>query len=148
LASDLSAAWEFLAGVTRARQRLATARHLIWERANLPTAEHTVVGGSPAHADERPPESDATDPIAVIVSVETLLKDGRRLVTCVELTAGPRLWRIRPYVALADATDRPIWEGQAMDRDDSAGFADMADAAASAVVEATLSVDFSAIERG
>ena len=62
-----------------------------------------------------------------------------------ELTAGPRNWRVRPYVAFADATERPLWEGQAADREDSSGFADMADAAANAALEATMSLDFAAI---
>ena len=148
MARDLTAAWEFLSGATRARQRLATARPLIWDRARLPTAEHTtILRTSPSDDRGQTPAAADIDPITIRVSIETHLKDGRRLVSCVELVAGPRQWRVRPYVALTDAIDRPLWEGQAVDREDSTGFAEVADSAAYAVIEATLNLDFAAIEQ-
>jgi hypothetical protein len=137
LARDLSAAWEFLTGATRARQRLAAARPLIWDKARLPTAEHTAILRSSPDAD--------TEVISIRVSLETLLKDGRRLASCVDLVAEPQRWRVRPYIVLGDAMERPLWEGQTIDRDDSTGFADAVDSAAYAVLEATLNLDFAAI---
>ena len=137
MARDLTAAWEFLTGATRARQRLAAARPLIWNRARLPTAEHTAILRSPLDA--------GSEAISIRVSLETLLKDGRRLASCVDLVAEPRRWRVRPYIALGDVTERPLWEGQAIDREDSTGFADAVDSAAYAVLEATLNLDFAAI---
>lgn len=149
MARDLTAAWEFLTGATRARQRLATARPMIWDRARLPTAEHTTVVRPLPAGDRGPaPGPTDTDPITIRVSVETHLKDGRRLVSGVDLMAGPRRWRVRPFVALADAPERPLWQGQAIDREDSTGFADLVDSAANAVIEATMSLDFAAIEEG
>jgi hypothetical protein len=146
LASDLTAAWEFLTGATRARLRLATARPLIWAKTRLPTAEHTtILRLSPARGNDQPTVEPATDFITIRISIETLLQDGRRLASCVDLVAGRRRWFVRPYIALGDALDRPLWEGQVADRDDSAGFADAADAAAQALLEATLSLDVAAI---
>jgi hypothetical protein len=142
MARDLTAAWEFLTAATRARQRLATARPLIWDKARLPTAEHTaIVRTAPAGAGE-------TDRIAVRVSLETLLKDGRRVISCLELAASPQRWRARPFIAFGDAAEGSLWEGQAVEGDDYAGFADAVDSEAYALVEATTSLDFAAIERG
>lgn len=136
MARDLTAAWEFLTGATRARQRLAAARPLIWDRARLPTAERiAILRSSPADAEV----------ISIRVSLETLLKDGRRLASCVDLLAEPHRWRVRPFIVLGDATERPLWEGQAIDREDSTGFADAVDSAAYAVLEATLNLDFASI---
>ncbi|MGD0122416.1 MAG: hypothetical protein ABSC46_07640 [Candidatus Limnocylindrales bacterium] len=149
MARDLTAAWEFLTGATRARQRLATARPIIWDKARLPTAEHTAILRTPPTGDRgRPPGAADTDVITIRVSLETLLKDGRRLASCVDLVAGPRHWRVRPYIVLGDATERPLWEGQSIDREDWTGFADAVDSAAYAVLEATVNLEFAAIERG
>ena len=164
MARDLTAAWEFLTGATRARQRLATARPLIWDKARLPTAEHTaILRTSPAgdRAGRAPgaaatsgltlmvaPGAADTDVITIRVSLETHLKDGRRLSSCVELVAGPRHWRIWPYIVIQDATEETLWDGQAIDREDSTGFVDAVDSAAYAVLEATMNLDFAAFERG
>ena len=143
---DLTAAWDFLVGATHARQRLATARPLIWEKARLPTAERTfVLRGSPGGGRERPPDEEDADFITIRISIETLLPDGRRLDSCVDLVAGPRRWLVRPYIAFGDALEQPLWEGQVIDRDDPTGFADAVDAAAQALLEATMSLDFAAI---
>lgn len=149
MARDLTAAWEFLTAATRARQRLATARPLIWDRARLPTAEHTaIVRTAPAGERGWPAGGRETDQIAIRVSLETVLKDGRRLISCLELAASPRRWRARPYIALGDSAEGPLWEGQAVERDDYTGFADAVDSAAYALLEATTSLDFAAIARG
>ena len=138
MARDLTAAWEFLNGATRARQRLAAARPLIWDRVRLPTAEHVaILRSAPAGA--------GAEVISIRVSLETLLKDGRRLASCVDLVAEPQRWWVRPYIVLGDATERPLWEGQAIDREDSTGFADAVDSAAYAVLEATLNLDLAAL---
>lgn len=145
MAHDLTAAWEFLTAATRARQRLAVARPLIWDKARLPTAEHVAILRSSAAGDRgRPPGADA-EVISIRVSLETLLKDGRRLASCVDLVAEPQRWRVRPYIVLGDAAERPLWEGQAIDQEDSTGFADAVDSAAYALLEATLNLDFAAI---
>jgi hypothetical protein len=150
MARDLTAAWEFLTGATRARQRLATARPLIWDKARLPTAEHTAILRTSPAGDRagRPPGAADTDVITIRVSLETHLKDGRRLSSCVELVAGPRHWRIWPYIVIQDATEETLWDGQAIDREDSTGFVDAVDSAAYAVLEATMNLDFAAFERG
>jgi hypothetical protein len=53
---------------------------------------------------------------------------------------------VKPYITLTEGGDRLLWEGQALERDDSSGFADAVDAAATGLVEATLGQDFADID--
>jgi hypothetical protein len=147
MARDLTVAWEFLRAVVRGRQRLASARPVIWEKARLPTAQHTAVLTLPPTADgtyASPPAE--TDQIAVRVTLETQLKDGRRLISCLDVAASLRRWRVQPYITLVDGTERSVWQGQAVERDDSTGFADIVDSAAQSLLNATTSLDFAELE--
>jgi hypothetical protein len=147
MARDLTAAWEFLNAVTRARERLASARPAIWEKARLPTAEHmAVLRIVPEVNPSRPGNGPDAEHIAIRVSLDTHLKDGRRLISCVDVSASPRRWRVQPYITLTDSGDSLFWEGQALERDDSSGFADAVDAATNGLLDATLSLDFAALE--
>ena len=149
MARELNVAWEFLTGVSRGRQRLATARPLIWEKARLPTAERTALITAPLAGDPGQASSSIeTDEITVRVALETHLKDGRRLVSCVDVTARPRRWLVHPYITLLDGAEKSIWQGQSVERDDSTGFADLVDFAAIRLVEATTSLDFAELEKG
>jgi len=143
MARDLTAAWEFLTAVTRARQRLASARPLICEKARLPTAEHmTILRTVPEVNPSRPGNSSDAEQITIRVSLHTHFPDGRRLISAVDVSAGPRRWRVRPFTALVDSTERLLWEGQTLERDDWSGFADAVDSAANALLETTLRLDF------
>jgi hypothetical protein len=53
---------------------------------------------------------------------------------------------VRPFVNLEDGSDRLLWEGQALEREDSSGFADAVDAATNAVLETTMGLDFAEID--
>lgn len=148
MARDLAAAWELLTAVTRARQQLAAARPLIWEKARLPTAEHTVIVRASADGDRwRASNVNGTDQVVMRVSLETHLPDGRRLTSCLDIVAGPRHWRAQPYITLADGVEQLIWEGQASERDDPADFAESVDSAARSLLAATMSLDFSDIDK-
>jgi hypothetical protein len=149
MARDLTVAWEFLTAVARGRQRLASARPVIWEKARLPTAEHTAVLPSFPVGDRLHPATPTeTDQIAVRVTLETHLKDGRRVISCLDVVARPKRWRVHPYITLVDRTERSVWQGQPVERDDSTGFADVVDAVAQSLLEATTSLDFGEIEKG
>jgi hypothetical protein len=146
MARDLTVAWEFLSAIARGRQRLASARPVIWEKARLPTAERTVVVTSSPIGDRTYASTPAgADEIAVRVTLETHLKDGRRLISCLDVAASPRRWRVRPYITLIDGAERSVWQGQAVERDDSAGFGDLVDSAAQSLLNATTSLDFAEI---
>ncbi len=148
MAQDLTVAWEFVAAVARGRQRLAAARPLIWEAARLPTAEHTTVVASPPVGNlGRPAGSAETDQIAIRLTLETHLKNGRRLVSTLDVAARPRRWRVYPFITLVDGPEQAVWQGQAIERDDSPGFADLVDSAAQSLLEATLALDFAELDR-
>jgi hypothetical protein len=147
MARDLSVAWELLTLVTRARQQLATARPLIWEKARLPTSEHTlIVKASAAGERWQSTNENGTDQILMRVSLETLLKDGRRLASCLDIVASPRRWAAQPYITLADGVNRLIWEGKQAEKDDPASFAETVDKAARSLLDATLKLDFGEID--
>jgi hypothetical protein len=147
MARDLTVAWEFLSAVARGRQRLAAARPVIWDKARLPTAQHTAVLTLPTTADRAYPSAPAdVDQIAVRVTLETHLKNGRRLISCLDVVASLRRWRVQPYITLVDGTERSVWQGQAVERDDSTGFADIVDTAAQSLSNATTSLDFAELE--
>jgi hypothetical protein len=149
MARDLTVAWELLTAVTRARQHLATARPLIWEKAHLPTAEHTIIVKAPADGIRRQESSvNATDQVVMRVSLETHLVDGRRLMSCLDIVASPHRWKAQPYITLADGVERRIWEGQSADKDDPSSFAESVDSAARSLLDATMSLDFSDIDKG
>jgi hypothetical protein len=84
MARDLAATWELLTAVTRARQQLASARPLIWEKARLPTSEHTLIIKASAAGERWSHTNNGSDQVVMRVSLETLLKDGRRLASCAE----------------------------------------------------------------
>jgi hypothetical protein len=94
----------------------------------------------------RPGNGSDTEHIAIRVTLATHLKDGRRLISCLDVSASPRRWRVQPYITLTEGGDRLLWEGQALERDDSSGFADAVDAAAIGLTDATLSLDFADID--
>jgi len=148
MARDLSVAWDLLTAVTRARQQLASARPLIWEKAHLPTAEHTVIVKASADGDRwRQSNVNGTDQIVMRVSLETHLMDGRRLTSCLDIVAGPRRWRAQPYITLADGVEKLIWEGQTSEREDPQDFAESVDLAAKSLLTATMDLDFSDIDK-
>jgi hypothetical protein len=148
MARDLTVAWDLLTAVTRARQQLASARPLIWEKARLPTAEHTIIVKASADGDRwKQSGSSGTDQIVMRVSLETLLADGRRLTSCLDIVASPRRWRTQPYITLADGVEKLIWEGQTSEREDPASFAESVDSAAKSLLTATMGLDFSDIEK-
>jgi hypothetical protein len=147
MARDLTTAWDFLTAVMHARLRLAAARPLIWEKVRLPTAEHmSILRIVPEVNPGRPGNGSDTEHIAIRVTLATHLKDGRRLISCLDVSASPRRWRVQPYITLTEGGDRLLWEGQALERDDSSGFADAVDAAAIGLTDATLSLDFADID--
>lgn len=143
MARDLTVAWELLVAVARARQILATARPQIWQKARLPTAEHLSI--VKASADRGPwREWNLSGPESVIVrlSLETLLVDGRRLTSCLDVVTSPTRWLALPYIMLADQPPQLVWAGPTTELDESAGFAGFVDSAASNLVKATLELDF------
>ena len=139
MSRDLSPAWELLSVVTRARQQLATARPLIWEKARLPTAERTQILNSKA---------GGTDQVLMRVALETHLPDGRLVSSCLDIVATPRRWRTQPYITLNNGTDWLVWEGASAERDDATAFAQSVDAAARSLLSETLSIDFEALVKG
>jgi hypothetical protein len=149
MARELNVAWDFLTAVAHGRQRLAAARPLIWDKARLPTALRIALIAAPLAGDPgQTSASTETDEIAVRVTLETHLKDGRRLVSCLDVIARPRRWLVHPYINLVDGAEHSVWQGQSVERDDSAGFADLVDSAAIRLVEATTGLDFAELERG
>lgn len=146
MARDLAATWELLTAVTRARQQLASARPLIWEKARLPTSEHTLIVKASAAGERWSKMSDSSDQVVMRVSLETLLKDGRRLASCLDIVASPSHWTAQPYITLGDRAQRLIWEGKATEREDSAGFAESVDSAARSLLDATMELDFGEID--
>jgi hypothetical protein len=90
---------------------------------------------------------NGTDQIVVRVSLEIPLGDGRRLTSCLDIVASPHRWRAQPYITLSDHVERLVWEGQASDHEDSTGFAESVDSAARSLVEATLRLDFTDIDK-
>lgn len=148
MARDLSAAWELLSAVTRARQQLSTARPLIWEKSRLPTAERTIIVKASADGERWGSSNvNGTDQVVMRVSLETHLKDGRRLMSCLDIVASPRLWQAQPYITLADGIERLIWEGQASGKEDSTSFAESVDSATQSLLTATMDLDFAEIEK-
>ena len=147
MSRDLTVAWELLTAVTRARGLIATARHLIWEKARLPTAERTFVVAASADSERwQRSNGNGPDQVVVRVALETHLKDGRRLTSCLDIVVGPTRWRTLPYITLAGGAADLLWEGQATERDDSDGFVDVVDAATRSLLDATLSLDLAAID--
>jgi len=147
VARDLTVAWELLTAVTRARQHLATGRPMIWAKVRLPTAEHfSILNVAADRGPWRDSSLDQTDAVVIRVSIETLLKDGRRLTSCLDVVAGPNRWMVQPYIMLADPAARLVWTGEMIEHDDSAGFSDFVDSAAQNLVNATLGLDFANID--
>lgn len=149
MSRDLSVAWELLTAVTRVHRQLAAARPQIWERFRLPTAEHTSIMSVPSEPDQLGHTDPAGDHVAVRVSLDTHLPDGRLLSSCLDITVGPRRWRTQPYIALSGgAAHTFLWEGQAVERDDTTGFIEMIDSVTQSLLQATLGLDFGAIVTG
>jgi hypothetical protein len=144
MARDLAATWELLTAVTRARQQLASARPLIWEKARLPTSEHTQIVKASAAGERWSRTNNGTDQVVMRVSLETLLKDGSRVSSCLDIVAGPQHWTTQPYITLGG--QRLIWEGSTSQLEDPAGFAESVDSAARSLLDATMSIDFTAID--
>jgi hypothetical protein len=147
MARDLTVAWELLTAVTRARAQLASARPMIWEKARLPTSEHTLIVKASAIERWKHVSINGTDQVVMRVSLETLLKDGRRLASCLDIVASPRHWTAQPYITLADGVNRLIWEGKASEKDDPASFAETVDRAAKSLLDATMKLDFGDIDK-
>ncbi|MGA3030716.1 MAG: hypothetical protein ABSE58_08280 [Candidatus Limnocylindrales bacterium] len=147
MARDLTVAWELLMVVTRARQILATARPQIWEKARLPTAEHfTIVKASDDRGPWREWNLNGPEAVVVRVSIETLLTDGRRLASCLDVVAGPTRWLALPYIMLTERVPRLVWAGPTTELDESAGFAGFVDSAANSLVKATVELDFGGVD--
>jgi hypothetical protein len=147
MSRDLTAAWELLNTVTKARQQLSSARHLIWDRERLPTAERTVIVKASADGD-RWREVGGEDQVILRIIIETHLKDGRRLTSCLDIVATPKRWFAQPYITLAGDEEKILWEGIRAERDDPAGFAEQLHSAARDLLEATLGMNFSNPHKG
>jgi hypothetical protein len=141
MSRELTVAWELLNAVTRARQQLAAARPMIWERARLPTAERTIVLKATAEGSRWRPSADG-DRVVIRVSVETHLLDGRRLTSCLDVIVSPQRWSVQPYIVLADGREQILWDGPIDERDDSADFLESIDVAARSLLRATMRLDF------
>jgi hypothetical protein len=138
---ELTVAWELLDAVTRARQQLAAARPLIWEKARLPTAEHTVILRAAADGSNWRPNSGG-DRIVIRVTVETHLPDGRRLASCLDFVINEVRWSVQPYILLTDGREQLLWDGPIDERADTSGFFEVVDSAARNLLRATLRIDF------
>jgi hypothetical protein len=138
---DLTAAWELLNAVARARQQLSSARPLIWERERLPTAERWAIVKAGGGGD-RWLQPAGVEQVVLRVSLETHLADGRHVTSCLDIVATPKRWFTQPYITLAGATERLLWEGSRSARDDPSGFADQVDDAARELLDATMKIDF------
>jgi hypothetical protein len=58
-------------------------------------------------------------------------------------------WRTQPYIALSGgATTTFLWQGQAVERDDTTGFVEMIDSVTQSLLRATMGMDFGAIVAG
>lgn len=69
------------------------------------------------------------------------------MMSCLDIVASPRRWQAQPYITLADGTERLIWEGQASEKEDPASFAESVDSAAKSLLDATMELDFSDIDK-
>lgn len=138
---ELTVAWELLNAVTRARQQLAAARPMIWDRARLPTAERTIILRATAEGSRWRPDADG-DRMVMRVSVEAHLLDGRRLTSCLDVIVSPERWSVQPYILLADGREQLLWDGPIDERDDTTGFLESVDAAARSLLRATMRLDF------
>jgi hypothetical protein len=147
MARDLAVTWQLLTAVTRARQQLASARPLIWEKARLPTAERMLIVKASAAGERWSRTNNGSDQVVMRVSLETLLKDGRRLESCLDIVASPQHWTTQPYIMLGDGAQRLIWEGMSSEKDDPAGFDESVDSAARSLLDATMKLDFSDIDK-
>lgn len=142
MSRELTVAWELLNAVARARQQLATVRPMIWERERLPTAERMVIVKASADGD-RWRQSDGDDRVVIRVSVETHLRDGRRVTSCLDIVATPQRWFAQPYITLAGEKEQLLWEGPRSEQDDPAAFVESVDTAAKNLLDATMGIDFS-----
>ena len=149
MSRDLSVAWELLTAVTRVHKQLAAARPQIWERFRLPTAEHTTIVSVPSEPDQLGRTDPSGDHVAVRISLDTHLPDGRLLSSCLDITVSAHRWRTQPYIALSGgATTTFLWQGQAVERDDTTGFVEMIDSVTQSLLRATMGMDFGAIVAG
>ena len=78
--------------------------------------------------------------------LETLLEDGRRLASCLDIVASPRNWTTQPYIMLGDGGQRLIWEGNASEQEDPASFAESVDSAARSLLDAAMKLDFTDVD--
>jgi hypothetical protein len=148
MARDLTVAWELLTAVMRARQQLSAARPLIWDKAHLPTAERMAIVKASTDGDRwRQSNADGADQVVMRVSLETHLKDGRRVTSCLDIVASPRRWQAQPYIKLTDGIERLIWEGRTSEKEDPARFADSVDSATKSLLDATVALDFTDIDK-
>lgn len=141
MSRELTVAWELLDAVTRARQQLAAARPMIWERSRLPTAEHTAILRATTDGTRWRPSIDG-DRFVVRVSVETHLPDARRLTSCLDIIVSLQRWSVQPYIMLTDGREQLLWDGPIDERSDSDGFLESVDTAARNLLRATMRVDF------
>lgn len=146
MARDLTVAWELLTAVTRARAVLASVRPMIWEKARLPTAEHfLIVKPSGDRGPLQESSVNGTEAVVMRVSIETLLLDGRRLSSCLDILVSPNRWLAQPYIMLADKASQLVWAGQTTQRADSADAFGFMDSAARSLVDATIGLDFASV---
>jgi hypothetical protein len=141
MSRELIVAWEVLDAVTRARQQLAAARPMIWERSHLPTAEHTIVLRATTEGSRWRPSADGNT-FVIRVSVEVHLPDARRLTSCLDVIVAPDRLSVHPYITLTDGREALLWDGASDERHDTIGLLETVDAAARSLLRATMRVDY------
>jgi hypothetical protein len=144
MSGEMTAAWQLLTAVARARHQLSATRPQIWERARLPTAEHAVIV-RPAEGAPRAGAASMAAEVVMRLTLEMHLQSGRRLTSCLDVVAAPNRWRATPYIEYEDGTGELVWQGQMVECGDLPELVDALDRATQSLIEATLSLDFAAL---
>ena len=133
--------WELLDAITRARQQLAAARPMIWERCHMPTAEHTAILRVVTDGAHWRPAADG-DRFLIRVWIEVVMPDARHMSSCLDFVVAPDTFSIRPYISLVDGREHLLWDGAPEVRHDTQGLLELVDFAARNLLRATMRVDF------
>jgi hypothetical protein len=148
MSGEMTAAWQLLTAVARARQQLSSTRPLIWEKARLPTAEHAVIVKPADVGTSRAGTTGMAAEVVMRLTMEMQLQSGRRLTSCLDVVAAPNRWRARPYIEYGDGTGELVWQGEMVECGDLPDLVDSLDRATQALIAATLDLDFAALATG